>query len=138
MVEKKDIQFLVVDDFEYIRELAKKYLHELGYKDVILAKDGVEAKLKLQKTDGIGCIICDWNMPNMDGLELLIWVRAQEQTKAIPFIMVTGEAEKSNLITAVKEGVTKYIVKPFSQNIIEKTIHAVFEKNQGDHYDKNS
>lgn len=109
----KDMTVLVVDDFSTMRRIMRNILRELDFKNILEADDGTTAVeiLKLQRVD---LIICDWNMPKMTGLELLKFVRSQEHTKSLPFLMVTAEAQKENIIDAVKAKVSNYIVKPFT------------------------
>jgi len=109
----KDLTALVVDDFSTMRRIVKNILRELEFKRILEAEDGTSAVdvLKSQKVD---LIVSDWNMPRMTGLELLKHVRANDQTKDIPFLMVTAESQKENIIEAVKAKVSNYIVKPFT------------------------
>ena len=120
-------RFLVVDDFATMRKIVRNLLRQLGYQQIDEAEDGVVALRKL-KTTKYDMIICDWNMPNMTGIELLKEVRSDESLKAIPFLMVTAEANKENVIEAVKAGVSNYIVKPFTADTLSGKIDAVMKK----------
>ncbi len=117
---------LIVDDYATMRKILRNILRKLGYSLFIEADDGVTAleQLKKQKID---MIVCDWNMPRMSGLELLKIVRSSNEYKEIPFIMVTAEAQKKNVIDAVKAGVSNYIVKPFTEEQIAQKLEKVFE-----------
>ena len=117
---------LIVDDYATMRRILRNVLRKLGYSQFIEADDGVTAleQLKKQKID---MIVCDWNMPKMSGLELLKIVRSSNEYKEIPFIMVTAEAQKKNVIDAVKAGVSNYIVKPFTEEQIAQKLEKVFE-----------
>ena len=122
-----DKRFLVVDDFATMRKIVRNLLRQLGYQQIDEAEDGVVALRKLKATK-YDMIICDWNMPNMTGIELLKEVRSDESVKAIPFLMVTAEANKENVIEAVKAGVSNYIVKPFTADTLSGKIDAVIKK----------
>lgn len=109
-----DMKILVVDDFPTMRRIVKTLLKQNGFINFIEAEDGELAYKTLQENPDVELIVSDWNMPNMTGLEFLKTVRADPKFKAIPFLMVTAEAEKENIIEAVKSGVSNYIVKPFT------------------------
>lgn len=89
----KELKFLVVDDFSTMRRIVRNLLKELGFNNVEEAEDGVDALNKLQ-AGGFGFVISDWNMPNMDGLELLKTIRADAGMASMPVLMVTAEAKK--------------------------------------------
>ncbi len=120
-------KILVVDDFATMRQIVRKSLGELGFHNVQEAVDGVDALAKLEK-DQFGFIISDWNMPNMMGLDLLKAVRASDRFKGIPFLMVTAEAKKDNVLEAARAGVSQYIVKPFTVASLEEKINAIFAR----------
>ncbi len=109
----KELKFLVVDDFSTMRRIVRNLLKELGFNNVEEAEDGVDALNKLQ-AGGYGFVISDWNMPNMDGLELLKTIRADGAMSALPVLMVTAEAKKENIIAAAQAGASGYVVKPFT------------------------
>ena len=112
---------LVVDDFATMRRIIKNALKQIGFTKVMEADDG-NAALRELKREEVGLILADWNMPNMDGLDLLKAVRGDEGLKDIPFIMVTAEGQKDNVLEAVKAGVSNYVIKPFTpQTLEEKT-----------------
>lgn len=126
---KPDTRILVVDDMLTMRKIVCKSLKELGFSQFTEAKDGGEAWETLQKLagpeTGINVIVSDWNMPNTTGLEFLKLVRADARFKAIPFLMVTAEAEKSQIVEAVKSGVSNYIVKPFTPGTLKEKLEAM-------------
>lgn len=122
-----NIKVLVVDDFATMRRIVKNILTQLGYKNVIEADDGTTA-MEIIKKEKIDLIISDWNMPKMTGLELLKAIRANAETSAVPFIMVTAEAQQDNIIMAVKAKVSQYIVKPFTADTLSEKINKVFGK----------
>ncbi|RLB44244.1 MAG: response regulator [Deltaproteobacteria bacterium] len=121
------IKVLVVDDFATMRRIVKGVLKQLGFKNIIEAEDGTAALNELRK-EKVGLIVSDWNMPKMTGLELLKEVRADEELKSIPFIMVTAEGQKENVIEAVKAGVSNYIVKPFTPETLSEKLEKVFQR----------
>jgi two-component system chemotaxis response regulator CheY len=119
------MKVLVVDDFATMRRIVKGVLKQLGFSNIIEADDGNAALGELKK-EKIGLIVSDWNMPNMSGLDLLKAVRGDAALKTIPFIMVTAEGQKENVIEAVKAGVSNYIVKPFTPETFGEKLQKVF------------
>lgn len=119
------IKVLIVDDFATMRRIVKGVLKQLGFLNIIEAEDGNAALEELRK-EKIGLIVSDWNMPNMSGLDLLKAVRGDEKFKSIPFIMVTAEGQKDNVIEAVKSGVSNYIIKPFTPETFNEKLQKVF------------
>ncbi|WP_024788269.1 MULTISPECIES: chemotaxis response regulator CheY [unclassified Lebetimonas] len=125
------MKILVVDDSSTMRRIIQNTLARLGYKDVIQAGDGIEAWDALQSNPDIRVVITDWNMPNMNGLELVKKIRAEERYKSLPIIMVTTEGGKKEVITALKAGVNNYIVKPFTPQVLKEKLEGVLGKNEG-------
>ncbi|EUD11937.1 chemotaxis response regulator CheY [Providencia alcalifaciens] len=123
----KDLSFLVVDDFSTMRRIVRNLLKELGFNKIEEAEDGVDALEKI-RAGSIDFVVADWNMPNMDGLELLKTIRGDDALKHIPVLMVTAEAKKENIIAAAQAGASGYIVKPFTAAILEEKLNKVFEK----------
>jgi len=123
----KSMKILVVDDFATMRKVIRNLLKQSGYENVVEAEDGLLG-LKALKSQKIDFIISDWNMPNMSGLELLKSVRADEELKSLPFLMVTAEALQENVVAAVKAGVSNYIVKPFTSETLDEKIKKIMEK----------
>ena len=117
------IKVLVVDDFATMRRIVKGVLRQMGFDKIVEAEDGSIA-LEALKKEEIGLIVSDWNMPNMTGLDLLKAVKGDDGLKGIPFIMVTAEGLKENVLEAVKVGVTNYIVKPFTPEAFSEKIQA--------------
>ena len=116
----KDLTILVVDDVMTMRRIVRNILRDLQFKNIIDAEDGAVA-VRILETQKVDLIVSDWNMPVMTGLELLKWVRANEVTKDVPFLMVTAEAQKDNIMEALKAKVSGYMVKPFTpQSLAEK------------------
>ncbi len=122
-----NIKVLVVDDFSTMRRIVKNLLKQLGYINIEEAEDGAQAYSKL-KNGGFGFVVSDWNMPNMDGLGLLKKMRSDEELKDVPVLMVTAEAEKDKVVTAIQAGVNNYIVKPFTGEVLKEKIDKIFEK----------
>ena len=120
-VGQPNMKILVVDDFPTMRRIVKTLFRQNGFQNFVEAEDGAQAYETLKKTPGIEFIVSDWNMPNMTGIEFLKAVRSDPKFKHLPFLMVTAEAEKENIIEAVKSGVSNYVVKPFTgQTLAEK------------------
>ena len=120
-------KFLVVDDFSTMRRIVRNLLKELGYAEVDEAEDGVQALQKL-KTEKYDFVVSDWNMPNMDGLELLKRIRADAALSKLPVLMVTAEAKKENIIAAAQAGASGYVVKPFTAATLDEKLSKIFEK----------
>lgn len=121
-----DLKILVVDDFPTMRKIVRQVLRQLGYNDVQEAEDGGSALKILRQKPDIQFVISDWNMPNVTGIELLKSVRADPNLKGLPFLMVTAEADKENIVEAVKSGVSSYIVKPFNAATLKEKIEKIF------------
>ncbi len=119
------MKILVVDDSSTMRRIIKNTLNHLGYKDLLEAEDGVQAWDILSANADIGVLVTDWNMPNMNGLELVKKVRAETKYVDMPIIMVTTEGGKAEVITALKAGVNNYIVKPFTPQVLKEKLEAV-------------
>jgi two-component system chemotaxis response regulator CheY len=120
-----NMDVLIVDDFATMRRILKNILRQIGFTNIYEADNGKNAlnMLKKQKFD---LILCDWNMPEMSGLELLNEIRSDNELKDMPFVMVTAEAQKNNIIEAVQAGVSNYVVKPFTAETISGKLKKVF------------
>lgn len=123
----KKMPILVVDDFSTMRRIVKTCLKQLGFDNTADAEDGQIALNKLKDGD-FKLIVSDWNMPNMMGIDLLRAVRSDPKLKALPFLMVTAEAQKENVLEAAKAGVSNYIVKPFTADQLQAKLEAIFTK----------
>ena len=123
-VNKDEMRILIVDDYKTMLRIIRNLLAELGFKNVDEATDGSTAleSLRSKKYD---LVISDWNMEPMTGLDLLREVRADEQLKPLPFIMVTAESKTENVVAAKKAGVNNYIVKPFNAATLRSKVAAV-------------
>lgn len=128
-------KFLVVDDFTTMRKIIKKVLTELGYTNIEEADDGKTAWPLIQQAAKSGqpfnMIISDWNMPGMSGIDLLRSVKADPNTKDLPFMLVTAESEQKNIIEAAKNGVSDYVVKPFNAQTLKGKLEKVWAKHHG-------
>lgn len=121
-----DMKILVVDDFATMRRIIKNILRQIGYRNIEEADDG-DVGLKLLKAQAFDFVISDWNMPKMSGLELLKAVRSDNQLSDMPFLMVTAEAQKENVIEAVKAKVSNYIIKPFTAETLADKINRILD-----------
>ena len=119
------MKILVVDDFPTMRRIVRNALKQLGYENVFEAEDGADAFEKLQ-AGNIDFVVTDWNMPNMNGLDLLKSIRGNDTLKDMPVLLVTAEAEKENIVQAAQAGVSGYIVKPFTAEVMGQKIDKIF------------
>jgi two-component system chemotaxis response regulator CheY len=120
-----NMKVLVVDDFATMRRILRNILKQIGFTNISEADDGKTA-LKELKKEKFDLVLCDWNMPEMTGIDLLNTVKSDEQLKQIPFVMVTAEAQKENIVEAVKAGVNNYIVKPFTAETVNEKLKKLF------------
>ncbi|SMF94961.1 chemotaxis response regulator CheY [Methylomagnum ishizawai] len=121
------MRILIVDDFSTMRRIIKNLLRELGFNNTVEADDGQSAWPKLLG-GGIDFLITDWNMPGMNGLDLLRMVRAEPNLMHIPVLMVTAEAKREQIIEAAKAGVNGYVIKPFTAATLQEKIEKIFER----------
>ena len=121
-----NMRILVVDDFQTMRRIVKGVLKELGFTNVVEADNGVRA-LEILRGEKIDFIVSDWNMPEMTGIELLKTVRATEEWKDLPFLMVTAEGKSDQVLEAVKSRVNNYVIKPFTPTTLEEKIRKIFD-----------
>ena len=108
-----NIKILIVDDFSTMRRIIKNLLRDLGFNNTQEADDGTTA-LPMLKGGDFQFVITDWNMPGMQGIDLLKAIRADEKLKSLPVLMVTAEAKREQIIEAAQAGINGYIVKPFT------------------------
>jgi two-component system, chemotaxis family, chemotaxis protein CheY len=120
------ITVLIVDDFASMRRIVKGTLKSIGFNNFVEAEDGVIALKALEK-EKVGLIISDWIMPNMNGLEFLKAVKGNAKLKDIPFVMVTAEGQKGNVLEAINAGVNNYIVKPFTPETLQAKLQKVLK-----------
>ncbi|SDY22662.1 response regulator [Tindallia californiensis] len=124
------MKILSVDDSAIVRKIIRGAVEVLNY-DLLEASDGVEGKKVLENHyEEIGLLLLDWNMPGMNGMELLEFIKEDEKYKHIPVMMVTTESEKENIVRAIKAGADHYVVKPFTmEELIKKVLECL---GQGD------
>ncbi len=123
---------LVVDDMMTMRKLVVKACKEIGFTDIMEAADGAIAWTAINDpANSFGLVISDWNMPNTSGLDLLKRVRSDSRFGKMPFILVTAEAEQSQILEAAKAGVSQYVMKPFTMESLREKIEAVHKKMSG-------
>lgn len=130
MSDLSHIRFLVVDDFSTMRRILRGLLQELGCRHIDEAEDGRVAWAML-RNESYDFVVSDWNMPVMDGLQLLQTIRADPHLAKLPFLMVTAEAKKENILAAAQAGASGYIVKPFTAVTLGDKITKVLERNSG-------
>ncbi|GAA3948223.1 chemotaxis response regulator CheY [Allohahella marinimesophila] len=123
----KNMKILVVDDFSTMRRIIKNLLRDLGFTNTEEADDGQTA-LPMLKTGKFDFLVTDWNMPGMTGIELLGHVRADENLKSLPVLMVTAEAKRDQIVAAAQAGVNGYVVKPFTAAVLKEKIEKIFER----------
>src|SRR5690554_8172408 len=121
------MKILVVDDFPTMRRIIKNLLKDLGFENVDEAEDGAMGLEKL-RNGNFDFVVSDWNMPNMDGLEMRKSIRADSNLSKLPVLMVTAEAKKENIIAAAQAGATGYVVKPYTAATLEEKLYTIFEQ----------
>lgn len=123
----KGMKILVVDDFATMRRIIRNLLRDLGFNNSEEADDGVTA-LPMVKTGRYDFLITDWNMPLMEGIDLVRSIRANPELHDLPILMVTAEARREQIVAAAEAGVNGYIVKPFTAQTLEQKIAKIFER----------
>lgn len=118
------IPILVVDDSPVMRRIVRSGLQSLGFTTVAEAEDGLQALRKLEGGE-FKLVISDWNMPKMLGIELLKAVRSTEKLKTLPFLMLTAEGKKENVVEAIQAGVSNFIIKPFNVESLEEKLSSI-------------
>jgi two-component system chemotaxis response regulator CheY len=121
------MKILVVDDFSTMRRIIKNLLRDLGFNNTQEADDGSTALPMLQKGD-FDFVVTDWNMPGMQGIDLLKAIRADDNLKHLPVLMVTAEAKREQIIAAAQAGVNGYVVKPFTAATLKEKLEKIFER----------
>lgn len=125
MAANKNMKILVVDDHESMRRIEKQILNDLGFANVDTADDGATA-LPMLRSGNYDFVISDWNMPIMEGLDLLRAIRADDKLARLPVLLVTAESKKEKIIEAAKAGINDYVVKPFNAEILKAKIDRIF------------
>ncbi|HEB93536.1 MAG TPA: chemotaxis protein CheY [Gammaproteobacteria bacterium] len=126
----KNMKILIVDDFSTMRRIIKNLLRDLGFSNTQEADDGLTA-LPILKAGGFDFLVTDWNMPGMQGIDLLKAVRADAELAGLPVLMVTAEQKREQIIEAAQAGVNGYIVKPFTAQTLKEKIDKIFERVDG-------
>lgn len=128
----KECKILVVDDMAAMRLRVTNQLGSIGYKNIEQAGNGQEAfdlmMLKKNENTPFDLVISDWNMPVLTGIDFLQKVRAIEEFKKLPFLMVTAEGEKEQVIRAIKTGVSDYLIKPVNIEALTLKLISVWKK----------
>lgn len=119
------MKILVVDDHESMRRIEKQILNDLGYPNVDMADDGSTA-LPMLLNGNYDFVITDWNMPEMEGIELLRAIRADDRIGKTPVLLVTAESKKERIVEAAQAGVNDYVVKPFNADTLSAKISRIF------------
>lgn len=120
-----DKKILIADDFAGMRMVIRSILKNIGFTNINEA-DGGKAVLRLLRKQKYDLILCDWNMPDMPGVEVLRKIRSDDELKDMPFIMITAEAQEENILEALEAGASSYIVKPFAAETVSKKINEIF------------
>lgn len=123
----KNMKILVVDDFSTMRRIIKNLLKDLGFTSIQEADDGNTALPMLVQGD-FDFVVTDWNMPGMQGIDLLRAIRANDNLKHLPVLMVTAEAKKEQIVAAAQAGVNGYVVKPFTAATLKEKLEKIFER----------
>ena len=122
-----NMKILVVDDFSTMRRIIKNLLRDLGFSNTSEADDGLTA-LPMLKSGNFDLLVTDWNMPGMQGIDLLKEVRADENLRNLPVLMVTAEQKKEQIVEAAQAGVNGYIVKPFTAQTLKEKLEKIFAR----------
>ena len=117
---------ITVDDSSTMWRIIKNTLQKLGFETILEAGNGVEA-LEVMSKNKIDMIVTDWNMPEMDGLTFVKAVRAKDEYKDLPILMITTEAAKEDILTALRSGVNNYVVKPFTPETLQEKVFKLLD-----------
>ena len=133
-MDLKNTTILLVEDAAVMRKIEVKILKGMGFEKIIEADDGNAAITKLKEQKNIDLIISDWNMPNKGGYELLVWLRADERFKNIPFLMATAEGDMKQEKKAIDAGVNSFVAKPFNADELKNKIDEALGIKQSEDY----
>ncbi len=123
---RPNLCILVADDHSLTRSMVKAILRGVGFENITQAEDGVEAVQEIS-SGKIDVVICDWNMPKASGLEVLRTVRSDARFKELPFLMLTAEAYRENILAAAQAGVSTYVIKPFTADVLLSKLEEVLK-----------
>ena len=121
------MNILIVDDFSTMRRIIKNLLRDLGFTNTSEADDGTTA-LPMLQTGKFDFLVTDWNMPGMQGIDLLKAVRSDPELASLPVLMVTAESKRDQIVEAAQAGVNGYVVKPFTAATLKEKIDKIFER----------
>jgi two-component system chemotaxis response regulator CheY len=124
---EKNLRILIVDDFSTMRRIVRNLLQEIGFNQTAEAEDGKSA-LQLLRSQPFDFVVTDWNMPGMNGIELLKAIRSDARLAKLPVLMVTAEAKREQIMEAAQNGVNGYIVKPFTAETLKDKLAKIFER----------
>ena len=127
MANPSELKFLIVDDFSTMRRIIRGLLKEMGCLNADEAEDGAVA-LNMLKQNKYDFVVSDINMPNVNGFDLLKAIKADDNLKHLPVLMVTAEARKEDIVLAAQMGASGYIVKPFTKATLEEKLHKILQK----------
>ncbi len=117
---------LLVEDSLTMRRILRKVISEIGVPDIVEAENGIDALTKLNNKP-VDLIMTDWNMPEMNGEDLIKKLRSMEQYQKTPILMITTRATKEDVIRALQIGVNSYITKPFTPKLLQEKVNAVMQ-----------
>ncbi len=123
----RDLNILVVDDHQLTRTMVRAILRGVGFDNVVQAETGSEA-VNVVMTQPVDLIICDWNMPDGNGIEVLRTIRADARFQKLPFLMLTAEAYRENVLAAAQAGVTDYVIKPFTSDVLIEKLTQILQR----------
>ena len=123
----RNLKVLVIDDTAFVRKIVTKSLSELGVANVVEVADAADA-VRRMRIENFDLIVSDWNLPTMSGFELLSYIRNNDRIKDTPFLMLTGNTDRSSVMAAFQSGVSDYLIKPFSAEELEKKLVRLMPK----------
>jgi len=131
----RDMKILSIDDSSEARAILRVLLRKIGFTNVVDANDGDQALQVIadHKYSQVELILADWNMPKLNGFELLKRLRGDARYKEIPFIMVTADSDREHVLLALKSGADNYILKPLSADLVLKKIAETLKKKEHPH-----
>lgn len=132
MALSKNLKVLIVDDIDSMRKVIKNMLKQIGFDEIDEAKSGDKAWIMLEQAQKENqpyqLILSDWAMPKMNGLDLLKKIRNTDELKKVPFLMITAASEQDNVVKAMKEGVSDFIIKPFSSGTLKNKVENILAR----------
>ncbi len=129
-----ETKILLIEDTEITRKIIHRMLYKMGYTNVVEAENGVEAWSEVEKSIRLSkpfqLIVADWKMPGMSGLELLRRIRADHRVSGTPFLLLTTNTRKDQVLEAIQAGVNNYLAKPFVLEVLEKKLRETWDQLQ--------